>query len=635
MGNQNSTLVNPSVAGSNLADNYSQLLSHLNQQQQSVTSPDLGAHSEIRAGMDLNQVPNQQVTSSTRTNMSLSQERNNAPSFYASSEIPMDQGNFQQETSATMPSLINMSQFRAHINSLYLSGSGSNLGQGVLDEIPMDQAHVQKTTTAPRLTLINVNQLMAHQSASGPNSGLGSRDEILMDHVHFQQTTTATMMAQQSGSGPNSSPGTGIMPMEELGGGLQIAPVGTQNMSLPPQINEAEQPHQGYGQNCPEMMDRLMMECQDYIDGNRGSFDLVYPAAPGPFREIFSMEGHEQRQFFEEIQREEEQVHQEANRQKAYLFSIVEYLLSVPNLSHEDRDHFMTMCPPVSPIELDLRMEIDEVYTKIQQIEEECTQKMADLLAIKNYVMLFINDETEFMANQTEAMQVAHLVSGVPVDAEVSDFGSEVSDFGTDAGDVGSEADDAASDVCDAGSEVGDFGSEAGEAGSDVSDTGLELGDTASEVGDVDSEAGDVGSEAADAASDVCDAGSEISDAGSDAGEAASDVCDAGSDVSDAGLDVSDTGSDLGDAGSDISNAGSEDDGIRILQSFTIVGATEPMDIAEIIDYEEMQPRCPCSPLYIEIPPLEDPEVILANAAEDWAEDAEYPEYNPFYGEDN
>ena len=603
MGNQNSTLVNPSVAGSNLADNYSQLLSHLNQQQQSVTSPDLGAHSEIRAGMDLNQVPNQQVTFSTRTDMSLSQERNNAPSFYASSEIPMDQGNFQQETSATMPSLINMSQFRAHINSLYPSGSGSNLGQGVLDEIPMDHAHVQRTTTAPRLTLINVNQLMAHQSASGPNSGLGSRDEILMDHVHFQQRTTATM-AQQSGSGPNSSPGTGIMPMEELGGGLQIAPMGTQNMSLPPQINEAEQPHRGYGQNCPERMDRLMMECQDYIDRNRGSFDLVYPAAPGPFREIFNMEGHEQRQFFEEIQREEEQVQHEANRQKAYLFSIVEYLLSVPNLSHEDRDHFMTMCPPVSQIELDLRIEIDEVYTKIQQLEEECTQKMADLLAIKNYVMLFINDETEFMDNQTEAMQVADLVRGVPVDP----------DFGSYAGDFGSETDDAASDVCDAGSEVSDFGSEAGEAGSDVSDTGLELGDTASEVGDVDSEAGDVGSEAADAASDVCNAGSELGEAGSD---------------------VSGTGSDLSDAGSDISDAGSEDDRIRILQSFTIVGVTEPMDIAEIIDYEEMQPRCPCSPLYIEIPPLEDPEVILANAAEDWAEDEENPEYNPFYGEEN
>lgn len=583
MGNQNSTLVNPSVAGSNLADNYSQLLSHLNQQQQSVTSPDLGAHSEIRAGMDLNQVPNQQVTFSTRTDMSLSQERNNAPSFYASSEIPMDQGNFQQETSATMP--------------------GSNLGQGVLDEIPMDHAHVQRTTTAPRLTLINVNQLMAHQSASGPNSGLGSRDEILMDHVHFQQRTTATM-AQQSGSGPNSSPGTGIMPMEELGGGLQIAPMGTQNMSLPPQINEAEQPHRGYGQNCPERMDRLMMECQDYIDRNRGSFDLVYPAAPGPFREIFNMEGHEQRQFFEEIQREEEQVQHEANRQKAYLFSIVEYLLSVPNLSHEDRDHFMTMCPPVSQIELDLRIEIDEVYTKIQQLEEECTQKMADLLAIKNYVMLFINDETEFMDNQTEAMQVADLVRGVPVDP----------DFGSYAGDFGSETDDAASDVCDAGSEVSDFGSEAGEAGSDVSDTGLELGDTASEVGDVDSEAGDVGSEAADAASDVCNAGSELGEAGSD---------------------VSGTGSDLSDAGSDISDAGSEDDRIRILQSFTIVGVTEPMDIAEIIDYEEMQPRCPCSPLYIEIPPLEDPEVILANAAEDWAEDEENPEYNPFYGEEN
>ena len=550
MGNQNSTLVNPSVAGSNLADHYSQLLSHLNQQQQSVTSPDLGAHSEIRAGMDLNQVPNQQVTFSTRTDMSLSQERNNAPSFYASSEIPMDQGNFQQETSATMPSLINMSQFRAHINSLYPSGSGSNSGPRASTEIPMDQVHVQRTTTAPRLTLRNVNQLMD----SGPNSGLGSRNEILMDHVHFQQRTTATM-AQQSGSGPNSSPGTGIMPMEELGGGLQLAPVGTQNMSLPPQINEAEQPHRGYGQNCPERMDRLMMECQDYIDRNRGSFDLVYPAAPGPFREIFNMEGHEQRQFFEEIQREEEQVQQEAIRQRAYLFSIVEYLLSVPNLSHEDRDHFMTMCPPVSQIELDLRIEIDEVYTKIQQLEEECTQKMADLLAIKNYVMLFINDETEFMDNQTEAMQVADLVRGVPVDP----------DFGSYAGDFGSETDDAASDVCDAGSEVSDFGSEAGEAGSDVSDNGSELGD----------------------------------------------------------------------AGSDISDDGSEDDGIRILQSFTIVGATEPMDIAEIIDYEEMQPRCPCSPLYIEIPPLEDPEVILANAAEDWAEDEENPEYNPFYGEEN
>ena len=39
--------------------------------------------------------------------------------------------------------------------------------------------------------------------------------------------------------------------------------------------------------------------------------------------------------------------------------------------------------------------------------------------------------------------------------------------------------------------------------------------------------------------------------------------------------------------------------------------------------------------LYIEIPRLEDGDVILANAAEDWAEDAEYPEINPFYGEEN
>ena len=74
---------------------------------------------------------------------------------------------------------------------------------------------------------------------------------------------------------------------------------------------------------------------------------------------------------------------------------------------------------------------------------------------------------------------------------------------------------------------------------------------------------------------------------------------------------------------------------MTILQSFTIVGATEPMNIAEIIDYVEMPTSSPYSPLHIEIPPLEDPEVILANAAEDWAEDAEYPEYNPFYGEEN
>ena len=31
---------------------------------------------------------------------------------------------------------------------------------------------------------------------------------------------------------------------------------------------------------------------------------------------------------------------------------------------------------------------------------------MADLLAIKNYVMLFINDQADFMAEQANAMQI-------------------------------------------------------------------------------------------------------------------------------------------------------------------------------------------------------------------------------------
>ena len=196
MGNQNSTLVDPSSAGSTLTNNYCQLLAY--QQQHSVTSSDSGAHFETCAGIpttdDLNHIQIQQMNSTTHTNMGqfmghLSQEQNRAPSFYASSEIPMDQENFQQEISVTMPSLINMSQFRAHINSLYPSGSGSNSGPRASTEIPMDQVHVQQTSTAPRLTLRNVNQLMA----SGPNSGLRLRDEIPMDQVHFQQTNTAIM----------------------------------------------------------------------------------------------------------------------------------------------------------------------------------------------------------------------------------------------------------------------------------------------------------------------------------------------------------------------------------------------------------------------------------------------------------
>ena len=694
MGNQNSTLVNPSVAGSNLTSNCSQLLAHLSQQQQSVTLP----------------VPNQQLTSTTHNNMGLSQERNNAPSFYASNEIPMDQVNFQQETSIerlrmyadeiyrkiqqleeTPMEQVNFQQtttapiptLMTQQNSVPSSGSGSSLGPRASTEIPMDQVHVQQTTTAPMLKLINVNQLMAQQSGSVSNYSPGARDYIPMDQVHVQQATTGTiptlinvsqLMAHQPGPRPNLDPGAGNIFLEELG--EQIGPVGQQNIGQPPHFNEAEQPHQGYGQNCPERMDmlrlihisqltahqsgsvpnsgpearmmfterpnvigggqmspsepptmmgphfneaehvncpcpllrkeemdRIMMECQDYIDRNRGSFDLVYPNAPGPFHQIFMMENHEQRQFLEEIQKEEELVQQEADRQKAYCVSIVEYLHSVPNLSHEDRDRFMTMCPPVSSVELNLfmrlRMEIDEVYTKIQQLEEESTQKMADLMAIKNYVMLFINDRAEFMANQTEAMQVAHLVRGVPVDAEVGDSGSEVSDFGSNAGDVGSEADNAASDVCDAASDVCDAGSE---------------------VGDVDSEAGD-------ARSDVCDAGSEVSDARSEIGYVDSEAGDVGS-------DVSDPGSELSDAGSDISDAGSEDDGIKILQSFTIIGATE-MDIAEIIDYVEMPTSSPYSPLYMEIPPLEDPEVILAEAAEAWAEDAEDPQDERIYWEEN
>ena len=106
----------------------------------------------------------------------------------------------------------------------------------------------------------------------------------------------------------------------------------------------------------------------------------------------------------------------------------------------------------------------------------------------------------------------------------------------------------------------------------------------------------------------------ELGDAGSEAGDAGSEVCDARSVIGDVDSEAGDAGSDVGDAGSELS----DDDGMTILQSFTIVGATEPMDIAEVIDYVEMQPSCPYSPLHIEIPPLEDPEVILANAAEDW-----------------
>ena len=572
MENQSFTYVNPSAAESTLTDNYSQLLAYL-RHQHSMTSPDSGSHTEIRAGiptMDdchvatspLNQIQLQQINS---TIARLSQEQNS--SLGTHTEIPMD---LQQATSRPMPTQISMSQLMAQRNSVPLIGSGFNLDLGLMEEIPMDQLHVQQTTTAPILTLIPVSQLMAQQSASGPNSGLGLRDEISMDQVHFQETTTATMMAQQSGSGYNSGPWAGNIFMEELGR-EQIGPVGQQNMDQIPHFNEAEQPHRGYEQNCPERldMDRLMMECQDYVDQNRGSLNLVYPEAPGPFHQIFMMEDTEHRLFLEELKREEQQIQHEATRQKAYCVSIVEYLYSVPNLSHEDRDRFMTMCPPISLVELDLfmrlRVEINEVYTKIQQLEEESTQKIADLEAIGNYVMFFINDHADFMANQTDAMQV-------PVDAEV--------------GDSESEADDTASEVANAGSEASD-------ARSDVSDFGSDIGDTGSEVGD------------------------------------------AGLDVSDAGSDVSDNGSELGDAGSDISDDGSEDDGIRILQSFTIVGATEPMDIAEIIDYEEMQPRCPCSPLYIEIPPLEDPEVILANAAEDWAEDAEDPQDERIYWEEN
>ena len=319
MGNQNSTLVNPSVAGSNLTSNCSQLLAHLSQQQQSVTLP----------------VPNQQLTSTTHNNMGLSQERNNAPSFYASNEIPMDQVNFQQETSIerlrmyadeiyrkiqqleeTPMEQVNFQQtttapiptLMTQQNSVPSSGSGSSLGPRASTEIPMDQVHVQQTTTAPRLTLINVNQLMAHQSGSVPNYRPGARDDIPMDQVHVQQTTTGTiptlinmsqLMAHQLGPRPNLDLGTGNIFMEEQGG-EQIVPAGQQSMGQPPHFNEAEQPHRGYEQNCPERMDmdRLMMECQDYVDQNRGSLNLVYPEAPGPFREIFMMEDAEQRQFW-------------------------------------------------------------------------------------------------------------------------------------------------------------------------------------------------------------------------------------------------------------------------------------------------------------------------------------------------
>ena len=460
MENQSFTYVNPSAAGSTLTDNHSQLLAYL-RQQHSMTSSDSGSHSEIRAGiptMDdchvaaspLNQIQFQQITS---TIARLSHEQNS--SLGTHTEIPMD---LQQATSR--PTLISMSQLMAQRNSVPLTGSGFNLGLGLRDEIPMDQLHVQQTTTVPMLTLIPVSQLMAQQSGSGPNLGLG--------------------VEMMSMGRPTSI------------GGETMDPEGSPDMGLPPHFNEADQPHQARME-----MDRIMMECQDYIYRNRGSFfGLVYPAAPGPFHEIFMMEDHEQRQFLEEVQKEEELVQQEANTQKAYWVSTIDYLLSVPNLSHEDRDRFMTMCPPVSSVELDLfmrlRTNVDEIYRKIQQLEVEAAQKIADLEAIGNYVMLFINDRADFMANQTEAMQVAHLVRGVPVDAEVGDSGSEVSDFGSDAGDVGSEADDAGSEVSDARSEIGDVDSEAGDAGSDVSDTGLELGDAGSEISDAGSEVGDV-----------------------------------------------------------------------------------------------------------------------------------------------
>ena len=496
MENQSFTYVNPSAAGSTLTDNHSQLLAYL-RQQHSMTSSDSGSHSEIRAGiptMDdchvaaspLNQIQFQQITS---TIARLSHEQNS--SLETHTEIPMD---LQQATSR--PTLISMSQLMAQRNSVPLTGSGFNLGLGLRDEIPMDQLHVQQTTTVPMLTLIPVSQLMAQQSGSGPNLGLG--------------------VEMMSMGRPTSI------------GGETMDPEGSPDMGLPPHFNEADQPHQARME-----MDRIMMECQDYIGRNRGSFfGLVYPAAPGPFHEIFMMEDHEQRQFLEEIQREEVLVQQEATRQKAFWVSTIDYLLSVPNLSHEDRDRFMTMCPPVSSVELDLfmrlRTNVDEIYRKIQQLEGEAAQKIADSEAIRNYVMLFINDRADFMAQEANTMQVNDSVTC------------------------------SAEDNSDTGSEDGS------ETGAVADYTGSEDGSETGAVADY------IGSE-----------------------------------------DGSETGAVAG------SEAGSE-------------------TMAELPQMPPPNYQVPVTQqLYIEIPRLEDGDVILANAAEDWAEDAEYPEINPFYGEEN